>query len=349
MPVAPPMPVAPELPKPAAPEFPQPPPGGGVDPTGALLGRAAGTARVGTARVPAAPARVPVEPPDIENLWETPSRRDTRPGRGAPAAPARDEPARGAKQQRRPETAPAPTGARHSRRWMVTLTAVGLAVVLTVCGLAGYFMINNEGGKGDAPQAGNTAAATKPRDISTRDVDPAPLSEQEVFPAPQVTVGGSAYPVLKTQAGDCQSAATDELAKLLGAGGCSQVVRATLKSPDGQFLMTMGVFNLKDDASATQASDSIKGTIDGQKGRFTGLVAGDATEAIVRAPTTLGWQPRGHFLAYCIVARADSKPIPADDEASKRIISDLVERHLRDSVIAARAVVSTSATPKPGG
>jgi hypothetical protein len=120
-----------------------------------------------------------------------------------------------------------------------------------------------------------------------------------------------------------------------------------LKSPDGQFLMTAGIFNLKDEASTNQAYDQIKPTLDAQKGRFTGLPAGDGTEAIVRAPTTLGWHPRGHFLAYCIVARADSKPIATDDAASKQVISDLVEAHLRDRVIGARAVAQPAPTPQP--
>jgi hypothetical protein len=63
----------------------------------------------------------------------------------------------------------------------------------------------------------------------------------------------------------------------------------------------------------------------------------------VRAPTTLGWHPVGHFLAYCIVARTDGKPIVADDPSSKQIIADFVERHLRDRVLSARAAGPVSA------
>ncbi len=243
---------------------------------------------------------------------------------------------------------PADGESGHSRRWLTILSAVGVVVVLAVCGLGGYFMINSDRGRPTTP-SGAKINAVKARDISTRDVDPAPLTEQEVFPAAQITAGAATYQVLKTQAGDCPSAATDDLAKLLTQLGCSQVVRGTLKSQDGQFLITAGIFNLKDEASANQAYEQIKPTLDAQKGRFTGLPAGDGTEAIVRAPTTLGWHPRGHFLAYCIVARADSKPIDANDAASKQVISDLVEAHLRDTVIGARAVVSPPPSPKPGG
>jgi hypothetical protein len=230
--------------------------------------------------------------------------------------------------------------------------AVGVVVVITVCGLGAYFMVNGDRRGRSAPPSSPGTGAVRVRDISTRDVDPAPLTEQEVFPAQRITTGTSTYQVLKTQTTDCQTATTDDLTKLLGQMDCSQVVRGTLKSKDGQFLVTAGIFNLKDEASANQAYESIKPTLDAQKGRFTGLPAGDGTEAIVRAPTTLGWHPRGHFLAYCIVARTDGKSGSADDPTYKQIISDLVETHLRDAVIGARAVASpspTAPTAKPGG
>ena len=183
---------------------------------------------------------------------------------------------------------------------------------------------------------------TKPRDISTRDVDPVPLTEQEVFPqGTQLTIPGNnqPYPILKTQAStDCHVAAEQDLGTLLTQLGCSQVVRATLKSPDGQYVMTAGIFNLRDEPAAAQADQAIKPTVDAQKGRFTGLLAGGPTDALVRAPTHLSWFVRGHFLAYAIIARADAQPIPADDPTAARIATDLVETHLRDTVIGARAV-----------
>ena len=221
---------------------------------------------------------------------------------------------------------------------MTLFGIAGAVVLLVLFGVGGYFLLDSKkNGTGPKP-ASTSAAGPKARDISNRDVDPAPLTEQEVFPTPQITAGTSAYAMLKSQAGDCPTSATDDLAALLGQVGCTQVVRATLKSPDGQFLVTAGIFNLKDKVGAEQAFNGIKPIIDAQKGRFTGLAAGDGTDAIVRAPTTLGWQPEGHFLVYCIVARLDSKPIPTEDPTSKQVITDLVETHLRDRVIGARAV-----------
>jgi hypothetical protein len=232
------------------------------------------------------------------------------------------------------------------RTWLTALTAAGIVIVLTALGLGGYVIVN-QGSTGSGSPPGRNADTVKLRDISNRVVDPAPLTEREVFPGPQVTAGSSSYRLLKTQAADCAGAATDEITALLTKLGCSQVVRGTLTSADGRFLVTAGIFNLADEAGANQAYDSVKPVLDSQKGRLTGFAAGDGTEAIVRAPTTLGWHPRGHFLAYCIVARADSQPIAADDAPSKQVIADLVEKHLRDTVIGARAVASSTASPSP--
>jgi hypothetical protein len=215
-------------------------------------------------------------------------------------------------------------------------------LVLALLAFGGYSLIKS-GGSDSSAERSSTPAGSKTRDISTRNVDQAPLTEPEVFPGEQIVLGSSAYPVLKTQATDCPNAATDDLAKLLTELGCSQVVRGTLKSSDSQYLVTAGIFNLTDEAGANKAFEQIKPTLDAQKGRFSGLAAGDGTEAIVRAPTTLGWHPIGHFLAYCIVARADGKPIDTDDPASKQIIADVVESHLRDRVLAARAAAPESA------
>jgi hypothetical protein len=233
-------------------------------------------------------------------------------------------------------------GADSSRSWLTTLLIVVAVVVLALVALGGYLLINS--GQSNPPaKRSASGAGVKARDISSRDVDQTPMTEKELFPSPQIVVGSASYQVLKTQAADCQSAASDDLAKLLGDLDCSQVVRGTLRSPDSQFLITAGIFNLKDEASANKAYETIKPTLDTQKGRFSGLAAGDGTEAIVRAPTTLGWHPLGHFLAYCIVAHADSKPIAADDPASKQVISDVVEGYLRDGVLGARAAGPPSA------
>jgi hypothetical protein len=242
---------------------------------------------------------------------------------------------------------------RHSKIWMYALSTLGVLVLLSVCGLGTFFMIKDERAGTVAARQETVASAgptARPRDISTRDVDPKPLTEQEVFPKQTFAVAGSdqAYQVLKTQQSqDCRIAATEQLNTLLVKLGCSQVVRGTLKAPNGQFLVTSGIFNLKDEAGATQFDAAVKPTVDAGKGRLIGLLAGNGTEPVLRAPTHLGWFARGHFIAYCVIARVDGKAIAADDPLSRQIATDLVETHLRDDIIGARAV-QLIGTPTPG-
>jgi hypothetical protein len=235
-----------------------------------------------------------------------------------------------------------------SRLWMGTLVFIGVVVVLAVCALGTYFVVNDERHGPADIRSGPSGPPLQKRDISSRTVDPAPLTEAEVFPKPQIIAAANEppYQVLKTQAAtDCRIAATDELATLLQQAGCSEVVRGTLKSPNGAYLVTAGIFNLTDEAAATQVHGAIKGIVDAQKGRFNGMAAGQGTEAMIRAPTHLGWNVRGHFLVYCVIARTDGQPFANGDAFPQQIIFDLVETHLRDGVIGARAVVTPSAAP----
>jgi hypothetical protein len=232
---------------------------------------------------------------------------------------------------------------------MLALASIGVVAMLAICGGGTYFIINDErNGPSEVRSGASAEPSVRNRDISRRDIDPALLTEAEVFPSPQIVAvpNEPPYIVLKTQASsDCGLAATDELSTLLARVGCNQVVRATIKSPNGAYLITAGIFNLQDEAGATEAHETIKPTVDAQKGRFTGLLAGPGTDAIVRAPTHLGWNMRGHFLAYCVIARADGKAFDQGDPFPQQIIFDVVETHLRDTVIGDRAVVSQSAPP----
>jgi hypothetical protein len=283
---------------------------------------------------PAAPTIDPVRP-----------RRDRERVPGEPRPPRRRVPVADER-----SAAPAAASPPHHHRWVVTLSIVGVLVLLAACGLGAYFMVRDDGAETARRAQASARPSAVPRDISSREVDPAPLTEQEVFPQQTtLTVAGNdqPYQILKTQATtDCRIGAADDLGNLLVQLGCSQVVRGTLKSADGKYVMTAGIFNLKDEASAAQADQAIKPTVDAQKGRFTPLLAGTATDALVRAPSHLAWFVRGHFLAYALIARADSTAIAADDPAPATIATDLVETHLRDTVIGARAVQPT-ASAKP--
>ena len=113
--------------------------------------------------------------------------------------------------------------------------------------------------------------------------------------------------------------------------GCSQVVRATLRSPNGKYLVTAGIFNLDDVAGAEWAHEKIKPLVDNQKGRFQGMVAGRGTECRSRSPPpTSAGTCRGHYLVYCIIAKADGKEMAGTTDAfAKQILFDLIELHLR--------------------
>ncbi len=194
---------------------------------------------------------------------------------------------------------------------------------------------------GLARQVGDAAEPTTlPRDISSRDVDPEPLTIAEVFPGKEIVINvdESAYRVLKTQASkNCATAASDELHALLTEVGCSQVVRGTLRSPSGIYLMTAGIFNLADAAGAESAHDRTKSIIDNRKGGFQGLIAGSGTDAIVLPSAQVGWHVRGHYLVYCVIAKADGTPIGENDPFARQSLSDVIESYLRGRILESRA------------
>lgn len=242
----------------------------------------------------------------------------------------------------------------HSKVWKAVVAGLGIFVLLAVCGLTSYFIVVDEQAGNDAKANGaNAGPSILPRDISSREKDAAPLSVEEVFPGKEVTIvaGQPAYPVLATQlSGDCRVAATETLLQQITAAGCNQAARATLRSPSAPYLVTAGILNLATVEGADKVHESVKGIVDAKKGRFTGLVAGKGTEPIVRSATHLGWDSRGHFLIYCVIARADGKEFtPADDPHARQIIYDMIVLHLRNTVLEKRATIQVGATPATSG
>ena len=81
--------------------------------------------------------------------------------------------------------------------------------------------------------------------------------------------------------------------------------------PDDDHLLTAGLFNLTDVATAQRVRDRIRQLLDDRQGRFRGMPAGDDTEAVANAAARVGWQVRGHYIAYCLVdpgRRGPSRP-----------------------------------------
>lgn len=218
---------------------------------------------------------------------------------------------------------------------------VGVLAVLATCGAFSYQLVQDELAGRNAQAGIGEPSPTVPRDISSREVDPEPLTVEEVFPEEEIVVNPEEppYQVLKTEASeDCTVAAADQLASLLDDLGCNQVVRATFRSPTEDYLITGGVLNLATRDGAEQAYEDIKPLIEDGTGRFLGLLAGDGTEPIVLSETVLFWDFRGHYLMYAVVARADGEEFSATDNRYADLVSwDIIEVHLRGGVLEARA------------
>lgn len=156
--------------------------------------------------------------------------------------------------------------------------------------------------------------------------------------------------MLKTQSSaSCAVAATGEVADLLVRLGCTQVVRATLRTSDGAHLVTTGLFNLTDRANAERARDRIRLLLDEREGRFRGMAADEDSAAIATAPARVGWQVRGHYLAYAVVARNDGEAIRSGDTKAREILFDMIELHLNRGVLERRADGGTAGQPTDEG
>ncbi|MEV4760289.1 hypothetical protein AB0J86_35025 [Micromonospora sp. NPDC049559] len=221
------------------------------------------------------------------------------------------------------------------------IVGLGGLALLAVCGIGSYFLLADEW-QGRSMRAAEVAAepSVAARDISSRAVDPAPLTIKEVYPEERLVIasGGKAYQLLKTEAvDDCRMAATQQISGLLQRLGCNQVVRGTLRTSDGRYLLTSGIFNLNDATGAGQAREQIKPMVTGGRERFLGMAAGTGTEPVATANTQVGWHVRGHFLVYCVLAQADGQPIASTDADAQRVMFEVIEQYLRGAVLERRA------------
>ncbi|MEU7908286.1 hypothetical protein [Actinoplanes sp. NPDC049118] len=225
---------------------------------------------------------------------------------------------------------PEPEVKGRSRKPLVLL----LLVVLAAGGGGGWYYL-----QGSASQA----PTEQERRVADRTADPAPLTATEVFRSGTVVGAGGSYKVLKTQESEkCDTAASGGVAQELAAAGCTQVVRATLASSDNALVATAGIFNLESRTKTEKAAAAIKEAVDKGTGRFGGLVAGGSSDVVNRAAANLAWEVRGHYLLYCIVAKADGSAITEDDPRAEAIRTDLVEKYLGGVVIVNRETAGGS-------
>ncbi|MEU8255831.1 hypothetical protein AB0C06_16405 [Micromonospora inaquosa] len=248
------------------------------------------------------------------------------------------------------------TGRGGGRLWQVLIGGAAVLVLLALCGLGAAALLidrNQQQPQANPTYQPNAAAPSAPPEraaLDSRDTDQAPLTAKELFPDKELklTDGQPSYQVLKTQSsGSCAVAATDEVADLLVRLGCNQIVRATLSTPDDGHLVTAGLFNLTDKVTAERVRDRLRQLLDERQGRFRGLTAddGDDTGVLTSAPSRVGWQVRGHYLAYALVVRKDGAVIKAGDTKVREILFDMIELHLSRGVLQSRADGGTAAQP----
>lgn len=282
------------------------------------------------------PARSSVAPSGAVPVRPLRSMPRATPARRAPRRAARTAPRRAARPLEVPE---------HHTTWLKAgLASLAALVLLAVCGLGSWQILRDERA-GTSAHAQEPTPTAIPRDISTRAADPAPLTVAEVFPAKEIVIAENqpTYALLGTQAQkDCKAAIDGKLTALLGGAGCSQVVRGTLRSPTKDYYLTGGIFNLASTADAKRAYDQTKTLIDARHGRFKGYVPSAATKVLALASTHLGWDYRGHYLVYCVIARVDGKDFAEGDPFAQQILYDVIEVHLLGKVVQNRAVVAVS-------
>jgi hypothetical protein len=220
------------------------------------------------------------------------------------------------------------------------MTGLAGLIVLSICGLVAFFIVADER-RGHAQPAGEPPAS--PWAISSRDVDPQPLSLDEVFPGSeiQLVAGNEPYRVTMTHIDtDCEVATTGALGQVLTDQDCSQVVRARMTAPYGGYQVTAGIFNLADDVAAAEAGRQVRDLVETGGGSFATMAAGAAPGSDPRAApdSQVGWHDRGHYLLYCVITRPDGRAIGADDRYAERITVDLLDSYLAEETIGARAL-----------
>jgi len=220
----------------------------------------------------------------------------------------------------------------------------GLAALIMagICGLSAFFIIADKTRDHRADSA--VAVPVTTRDISSQQVDGRPLSLEEVFPDPLIRLvpGAAPYPIGMTHIDtDCDIATTGTLGVLLDDHGCTQVVRASLTAPYGDYRVTAGIFNLTRARDAAEIGDQLGDEVETGESGFAAMATGlPGADPAVQPLAQAGWRSRGHFLAYCVVARPDGQVVRDDDPYARRITADLLESYLDGTVIGKRAAAS---------
>jgi hypothetical protein len=219
------------------------------------------------------------------------------------------------------------------------MSGLGVLIMVGVCGLGTFFIVAEQ-----QRGHGATAAPKQPAGTPTAlgpAVDTRPLSLAEVFPGPDIrpVPGAAAYGIGMTHIDtDCATAATGTLGPLLAENGCSQVVRAAITAPRSGYLVTAGVFNLRDKRSAALIGTRARRYVADGDGSFAAMGTGrPGSDPVIEPLTGVGWHTRGQFLLYCVITRPDGETIHDGDPLARSIAIDLVESYLGNTIIGRRS------------
>ncbi|THV28690.1 hypothetical protein [Glycomyces paridis] len=223
---------------------------------------------------------------------------------------------------------------RRTKWWLVALAVVSALAVAAACAAGAFIVLRggdpdqsaSNGTPEDASSMDATSGAPDVVDpIASRETDAEPISVAELFGSGAIAPAGAAgaYEVLDAEElTDCAEAGLDELAELLAAADCTQTVRATVVSPDGEYAATAGVLNLAD----ADESEAMRAAIDaGLEGGFAALRTDGEAAELGRAATMVGYNTYGHYLMYVVIGRTDGEAIEDAGEPVRAIVGDLVD------------------------
>ncbi len=291
------------------------------------------------AAVPGAPSRLGVGERTsgrLAAIWQAAAFQATAPERVGPhrLQPRSRQRAGAVGQPRRASARRAPR-AQHVLQTL--MRGLGALIVFAVVGLSAFFVIAEES---RGQERASAAAPGSVPGIASRQADPEPLTQHEVFPEPtvQLAAGATGYLISMTHSdSECRIATRGELGALLEDYGCAQVVRARLTAPYGGYQVTAGVFNLPDEGGAAKVSELTGALVESGRGTFTTL-GGSAGDPLTEPLAQVGWRSHGHYLLYSVVSRPDGQLVTDDDPYAARISAELVEDYLGRQVIGRRTL-----------
>jgi hypothetical protein len=172
-------------------------------------------------------------------------------GRGQPGGPSRPA---------APAARPGRTRKRRQSAWLAIAAAgiiVGAVAFILVTASPGASPPNQPKSRATPPTASTspTPPAGRWGYIGARKTDPVPLTIAELFPA-SFSGGTTTYKrAAQTKGKDCRAALIGSaLQAAVRRANCTQVLRATYLSKTAKVMGTIGVFNLKNSAAASNAA-----------------------------------------------------------------------------------------------